>query len=45
MVYKEYEEPPKTISEVFVGLMTGTIAIGILSVLYLMLKLIKFVFS
>jgi len=45
MVYEEYEELPKTISEVIVGLMTGTIAIGILSVLYLMLKLIKFAFS
>jgi hypothetical protein len=45
MAYKEYEEPPTTISEVIIGLMTGTIAIGILSVLYLMMKLIKLVFS
>lgn len=45
MEYDEYDEPPKTISEVVVGLMTGTIAIGVLSVLYLMLKLIKAIFS
>jgi len=41
----EYDEPPKTISEVIFGLMTGTIAIGILSVLYLIIKLIKAITS
>lgn len=44
MEYEHNEESPKTISEVVIGLMTGTIAIGILCVLYILVKLAKAVF-
>lgn len=37
----EEEEPPKTISEVIVRLMFGTVAIGILLLLYLVVKILK----
>ncbi len=39
MEYEHNKESPKTISEVVIGLMTGTIAIGILCVLYILVKL------
>lgn len=37
----EEEEPPKTISEVIIGLMFGSVAIGILLLLYLVVKILK----
>lgn len=44
MEYEYHDDSPKTISEVVIGLMTGTIAIGILCVLYILVKLAKVVF-
>ena len=37
----EEEEPPKTLREVIVELMFGTVAIGILLLLYLVVKILK----
>lgn len=42
---ERYEESPKSISEVVIGLMTGSIAIGILCVFYIFVKLLRAVFG